>query len=106
MRRGQDWPSRSAKGPSRREVMSDPIRWDERYEKGETPWETGQPSSELQRVVAEAPIRPCRAVELGCGTGASAVWLAEQGFDVSALDLSPFACERARRRADEAGVCV
>lgn len=84
--------------------MSDAVRWDERYEQGDTPWETGQPSSELRRVNAEVPIKPCRAVELGCGTGASAVWLARQGFDVTALDLSPLAVERARRRADEAGV--
>lgn len=86
--------------------MSDSGRWDERYAKGDTPWETGRPSSELQRVVAEAPIRPCRAVELGCGTGASALWLAQQGFDVTALDLSAVAIACARRRADEAGVRV
>jgi cyclopropane fatty-acyl-phospholipid synthase-like methyltransferase len=43
---------------------------------------------------------------LGCGTGASAVWLAQQSFDVTAVDLSPLAIERARRRADEAGVTV
>jgi hypothetical protein len=64
--------------------MSDPARWDVRYDKGETPWETDRPSSELQRVIAEVPVLPCRAVELGCGTGASAVWLAQQGFDVTA----------------------
>ena len=77
--------------------MTDPTRWDERYEKGDTPWETGQPSSELQRVLAEAAIPPGRALELGCGTGASAVWLAQQGFDVTALDLSKLAIDRARR---------
>ncbi|MBM4069905.1 MAG: class I SAM-dependent methyltransferase [Planctomycetes bacterium] len=86
--------------------MPEPTRWDERYAKGDTPWETGQPSSELQRVLAKASIQPCRALELGCGTGASAVWLDQQGFDVTALDLSPSAIDRARQRADEAGVCV
>jgi SAM-dependent methyltransferase len=86
--------------------MPDPARWNERYEKGDTPWETGQPSSELLRLVAEVPIDPCRALELGCGTGASAVWLARQGFGVTALDLSPRAIERARRRADQAGVGI
>jgi SAM-dependent methyltransferase len=86
--------------------MSDLPRWEERYAKGDTPWETGQPSSELKRVVTEIPIRPCRALELGCGTGASAVWLAQQGFDVTGLDLSTLAVERARRRADEAGASV
>jgi SAM-dependent methyltransferase len=86
--------------------MADVARWDERNAKGDAPWETGLPSSELQRVVAEVPVRPCRALELGCGTGASAIWLAHQGFDVTALDLSSLAIERARRRADEAGVRV
>ena len=86
--------------------MSDLARWDERYRSGETPWDTGQPSSELQRVLAEASIGPCRAVELGCGTGTNAVWLAQQGFDVSAVDASALAVERARRRAEEAGVQV
>ena len=78
--------------------MSDVSHWNERYAKGDTLRETGQLSSELERVVAELPIRPCRALELGCGTGASAVWLAQQGFDVTALDLSPLAIERARQR--------
>src|SRR5262245_65139469 len=86
--------------------MTEPTRWDERYKTGDTPWETGQPSSELQRVLAEDGIQLCRALELGCGTGASAVWLAQQGFDVTALDLSALAIARARRRADEAGVGV
>ena len=78
--------------------MSDVSHWNERYAKGDTPRETGLPSSELQRVVAEVPVHPCQALELGCGTGASAVWLAQQGFDVTALDLSPLAIERARQR--------
>jgi len=86
--------------------MSDPTNWDERYGKGNTPWETGQPSSELRRVLGEVPLQPCRALELGCGTGASAVWLAQQGFAVTALDLSPLAIDQARQRADEAGVAV
>jgi SAM-dependent methyltransferase len=87
-------------------VMPEPSRWDERYKTGDTPWETGQPSSELQRVVAETGIQPCRCLELGCGTGASAVWLAQQGFDVIALDLSALAIDRARQRAKEASVRV
>jgi SAM-dependent methyltransferase len=86
--------------------MSDPARWDERYEKGQSPWDTGRPSSELVRVVAEVPVAPCRAVELGCGTGSNAVWLAQQGFDVAAVDISPRAVEMARRRAEAAGVRV
>ncbi len=84
--------------------MSDLPRWDERYASGDTPWETGRPSSELERVLAEDAIRPGRALELGCGTGANAAWLARQGFDVTALDISPRAIEQARQRA--AGTAV
>jgi SAM-dependent methyltransferase len=82
------------------------INWDSHYQSGTPPWETGQPSSELARVVAEEKIQPCRAIELGCGTGINAVWLAQQGFDVTAVDITPLAIERARRRAIAAGVTV
>jgi SAM-dependent methyltransferase len=90
----------------REETMSDVTSWDERYARGETPWDTGQPSSELRRVLPEISLRPCRALELGCGSGANAVWLAQQGFDVTAVDLSPRAVEQARRRAEAAGARV
>jgi SAM-dependent methyltransferase len=86
--------------------MSDLTRWNDRYQTGETPWDTGNPSSELARVVSEASIAPCRCVELGCGTGSNAVWLAQQGFDVTAIDGSTLAIERATRRASATGVVV
>lgn len=80
--------------------------WDVHYENGEPPWESGQPSAELRRVIAEEKIQPCRVIELGCGSGINAVWLARQGFDVTAVDFSRLAIERARRRAAEADVTV
>src|SRR5262249_27552517 len=91
----------------RREVMMSELgRWQERYREGDTPWDSGRPSLELQRVVAEDGIVAGLALELGCGTGTNAVWLASQGFDVTAVDLSPLAIERAERRAREAGIRV
>ena len=45
-------------------------------------------------------------LDCGCGTGANAVWLAQQGFDVVGVDFSPAAVERAQQRAKEAGVAV
>src|SRR5437868_13790754 len=75
--------------------------WDASYRSGNPPWETGRPSEELQRVIAEQGIRPCRVVELGCGTGINAIWLAQQGFDVTALDFSPLAIAKAQKRAAE-----
>ena len=78
--------------------MSSGAHWDVHYQSDKPPWETGRPSDELQRVLAEQRIRPCRMVELGCGTGINAIWLAEQGFDVTALDISPLAIAKARQR--------
>ncbi len=80
--------------------------WTVHYESGSPPWETGQPSRELQRAIAEDKLQPCRVIELGCGSGWNAVWLAQQGFDVTAVDFTPLAIERARRRAAAAGVTV
>lgn len=82
------------------------IDWNMHYESGRPPWETGQPSSELARVIAEQKIQPCRVIELGCGTGFNAVWLAQQGFDVTAVDFNELAIERARQRAIDKGVTV
>ncbi len=47
-----------------------------------------------------------RALEIACGTGANAVWLAQQGWCVTAVDYSTTAIERARKLAVEQGVNV
>ncbi|MGD9854531.1 MAG: class I SAM-dependent methyltransferase [Planctomycetaceae bacterium] len=80
--------------------------WNGRYASGDTPWDSGRPSREMLRVIAEHGIEPCRALELGCGTGTNAVALAEQGFEVTAVDCAPRALETARCKADAAGVSV
>jgi methyl halide transferase len=82
------------------------IDWNVHYQSGNPPWETGQPSSELARVIAEEKILPCRVVELGCGSGINAVWLAQQGFDVTAADFNRLAIDKARERAAATGVPV
>lgn len=85
--------------------MTEPaINWDERYKTGDLPWDTGMTSAELMRVLAEEKIMPCKALELGCGTGTNSIWLAQQGFDMTALDLSPLAIQRARDIASRVAV--
>lgn len=86
--------------------MSHPIPWNDHYRDGNLPWDTGRPSSELQRVIAAHSVQPCRVLEIGCGTGSNSVWLAEQGFEVVGVDLAPLAIERAEERARAAGVKV
>jgi SAM-dependent methyltransferase len=82
------------------------IDWDEHYKSGNPPWETGQPSAELRRVVAQESILPGAAIDLGCGSGINAVWLAQQGFDVTGVDFNELAIKQARERAKTAGVKV
>ncbi len=84
--------------------MTEHIDWNDRYRDGDLPWDTGRPSSELQRVVGRHAIRPCRALEIGCGTGTNSVWLAQQGFEVTGFDMAPLAVERAEQLARAAGV--
>jgi len=84
--------------------MSETIAWNDRYRDGNLPWDTGRPSSELQRVLSANKIQPCRALDIGCGTGTNSVWLAQQGFEATGVDLAPLAVERAKQRAHAAGV--
>ena len=80
--------------------------WNRRYDEQNTPWDSGRRSQELQNVLAETGIAPCRALELGCGTGTNAIFLAQQGFEVSAIDCSELALATAKSKASEAGVAV
>jgi SAM-dependent methyltransferase len=84
--------------------MKDHHDWNESYRDGFLPWDTGRPSTELQRVVTETAIQPCRALEIGCGTGTNCVWLAQQGFTVTGVDVAPLAIEQAKERAQAAGL--
>ncbi len=49
-------------------------------------------------------LSPGRAFEIGCGTGGNAIWLAEKGWKVTAVDYSDVAIGKARQRAKERGV--
>jgi SAM-dependent methyltransferase len=87
--------------------MSEIEHWDAKYnESSPPPWDTGWPSTEMKRRLSQMKLTPCSAVELGCGTGTNSIWLAQQGFDVTAIDLSPTAIEKARAKAEQAGVKV
>src|SRR5262245_46633167 len=86
--------------------MTEHIDWNDRYRDGNLPWDTGWQSSELQRVLSRNTIQPCRALELGCGTGTNGVWLAQQGFEVTGIDVASLAVERAEKRAQAAGAKV
>jgi len=77
--------------------------WDQRYAGNETLW-SGQPNAAL--VSETRDLRPGRALDVGCGEGADALWLASQGWDVTALDVSRVALERAARQAELVGAAI
>ena len=80
--------------------------WDEMYRLGTPPWDTGRPSPELVRAAEEGLVSPCPTLEIGCGTGANAVYLSRKRFDITAIDSSALAIERARLRCEQAGALV
>jgi SAM-dependent methyltransferase len=77
--------------------------WEAHY--GEKPqvW-SGRPNGMLVAEVSD--LAPGRALDVGCGEGADAIWLAAKGWRVTAVDVSPTALERGARAAQQAGVEV
>lgn len=74
-----------------------------KYLRGRAPWDRGVVPPEVVALV-EGGLPPGRALDIGCGSGTSSVYLAEHGWDVVGVDFSAAAIRRARRRARQAGV--
>ena len=75
--------------------------WDARYAQSDRIW-SGRPNAALVQEAGD--LAPGRALDLGCGEGADAVWLAERGWEVTAVDISRVALDRAAGHAAAAGV--
>ena len=75
--------------------------WDERYAASHRIW-SGRPNPRLVEHVSA--MAPGAAIDVGCGEGADAVWLASRGWEVLGVDVSSVALERAREHAVGAGV--
>jgi SAM-dependent methyltransferase len=78
--------------------------YQERYEACDTPWDIGKPDFNLIQAVTATPIEPCKALDIGCGTGDNSVWLSEQDFQVVGVDTSDLAIEKAKEKALKANV--
>lgn len=78
--------------------------WDARYSERDGAMWSGRPNGRLVEEVAR--LAPGRALDVGCGEGADAIWLARRGWTVTAIDVSDVAVARAREAAGSAGGMV
>jgi SAM-dependent methyltransferase len=77
--------------------------WNERYGSAQRIW-SGEPNPQLVTEIAGRP--PGRALDVGCGEGADAIWLARKGWGVVAADISSVALERAAQHARDTDPAV
>lgn len=87
--------------------------WNLIYLLGKTPWDTGVTPPELRAAVeghgfpsGGGPAQPGRALDLGCGTGTNTIYLAQNDFDVTGVDISSRAVAAARRKIERAGLAA
>jgi SAM-dependent methyltransferase len=83
--------------------MTDATYWDTRYAESDAVW-SGNANVALVHEVSDLP--PGTALDLGCGEGGDAVWLATRGWRVTATDISAVALAKAAAHAAQAGVGV
>ena len=82
------------------EVQFSQEYWDDRYRSAHQLW-SGQPNPQI--VAQAADLTPGDALDVGCGEGADAIWLARQGWTVTGVDISAVALERAAGHAAACG---
>ncbi|MCK4332214.1 MAG: class I SAM-dependent methyltransferase [Thermoplasmatales archaeon] len=70
----------------------------------EIPWNVGEPPKALVELVESGKVKPCKTIDLGCGAGNYAIYLANAGFDVAGIDISQTAIKIAKENAKKKGV--
>ena len=91
-------------GEPRFDTAAQAAEWDARYRERDGAMWSGRPNGRLVAEVAD--LTPGRALDVGCGEGADAIWLARHGWTVTAIDISDLALRRAREAAERAGAVV
>ena len=72
----------------------------------EIPWNIETPPKALVELVESGKVKTCKTIDLGCGTGNYAIYLANIGFDVTGVDISPTAIKIAKENAKKKGVKI
>jgi SAM-dependent methyltransferase len=70
----------------------------------EIPWNIETPPDVLVELVKSGKVKPCKTIDLGCGTGNYVIYLASIGFEVTGIDISPTAIKIAKENAKKKGV--
>ncbi|WP_433665289.1 class I SAM-dependent methyltransferase [Nocardia sp. CA-128927] len=81
------------------------LPWDASYQDGPAPWDVGGPQPAIARVAAEGGFAGA-VLDVGCGSGDNALYIASLGFSVLGVDVADTALAIARQRADERGIEV
>lgn len=84
-----------------------PVDLDEIYRRlpqEEIPWNIEDPPEALVELVEAGEVQRCKTLDLGCGTGNYAIYLASKGFDVTGVDICPTAIRIAEENAKKKGV--
>ena len=68
------------------------------------PWNVEAPPDALIELVKSSKVKPCKTIDLGCGAGNYAVYLASIGFEVIGVDISPTAIKLSKENAKRKGV--
>lgn len=84
-------------------MRMDAEAWDARYDKTELEWSAG-PNDLFAELTADLP--PGRALDVAAGEGRNALWLAQRGWDVRAMDFSAVGLDKGKLRAAETGTTV
>jgi 2-polyprenyl-3-methyl-5-hydroxy-6-metoxy-1,4-benzoquinol methylase len=77
--------------------------WEEMYKTKFTPWDAKNPDPNLVRVVDGGCIKPCKTIDLGCGTGNESLFMSSKGFTVTGIDISEIAIKEAQEKAKKRG---
>lgn len=80
------------------------MRFWRRYASGDIPWDSGIVPPEIVRLIEADGLPPGQALDIGCGTGTTSIYLAQKGWHALGLDFVPRAVRMARTKASEAGV--
>jgi len=90
-------------------MSSDDNEWDQIYRKyplNTLGWELGKPRPILVEFVEKGLVKKGKALDLCCGAGTNTVYLAQNGFEVTGIDISPTALEYAKAKAKKADVAI